>query len=635
MASAQVTITQLPAAGPITGNESVPIVQNGQTVQTTTGAIAVQPTQTQSFLTATNTPSLANSRTLAAGSGLSLTDGGAQGTMQVNITGAASSLNAAGNGFMVKTGISTLVPREIQVGTGLGITNGTGVAGNPVIDLGSFLASIQSLSGSTGLVSVNGGAATSRSIAGTSNQISVSNGDASAGNPTVALASNPILPGAGGAQFPAGTTAQRPLGVTNGTFRYNTDNSTFEGYANNAWGAIALGGGVTSVGLALPADFTITNSPVTSTGTLTGAWAAQTTNKVLASPNGSTGTPTFRALANDDLPASGVAASTYGSTTQIPVITVNAKGVLTAVTNTTIIGTLSYQGGWNASTNTPTLTSSVGVAGYYYVVTTAGSTNLNGITDWQVGDWVIYNGSVWQKIDQTNTVSSVNGQTGAVSIAYADLAGAIPTWNQNTTGTAAGLSSTLAIGSGGTGQTTASAAFNALSPITTTGDLIIGNGTNSATRLGIGTNGYILTSNGTTATWTAAPASGVTSFAGGTTGLTPATATTGAITLAGTLVVGNGGTGVATLTGLAYGNGTSAFTAATGSEVVAVIGSTAVTNATNATNVATTATSTNSDFFIPFVAASTTGNQALGVDAGITYNPSTNALTASINGGTF
>jgi hypothetical protein len=57
--------------------------------------------------------------------------------------------------------------------------------------------------------------------------------------------------------------------------------------------------------------------------------------------------------------------------------------------------------------------------------------------------------------------------------------------------------------------------------------------------------------------------------------------------------------------------------------------------ATNATNVATTATSTNANFFIPFVAASTSGNQALGVDAGITYNPSTNALTASINGGTF
>jgi hypothetical protein len=62
---------------------------------------------------------------------------------------------------------------------------------------------------------------------------------------------------------------------------------------------------------------------------------------------------------------------------------------------------------------------------------------------------------------------------------------------------------TLGIGAGGTGQTTASAAFNALSPVTTTGDLIVGNGTNSATRLAIGTNNYVLTSNGTTAVWAA------------------------------------------------------------------------------------------------------------------------------------
>ena len=62
---------------------------------------------------------------------------------------------------------------------------------------------------------------------------------------------------------------------------------------------------------------------------------------------------------------------------------------------------------------------------------------------------------------------------------------------------------TLGIGAGGTGQTTASAAFNALSPVTTTGDLIVGSGTNSATRLAIGTNNYVLTSNGTTAIWAA------------------------------------------------------------------------------------------------------------------------------------
>jgi hypothetical protein len=60
---------------------------------------------------------------------------------------------------------------------------------------------------------------------------------------------------------------------------------------------------VTSVGLALPAEFTISNSPVTSSGTLTGAWANATANYVLAGPTtGSPGTPSFRALVAADVP---------------------------------------------------------------------------------------------------------------------------------------------------------------------------------------------------------------------------------------------------------------------------------------------------------------------------------------------
>ena len=81
-----------------------------------------------------------------------------------------------------------------------------------------------------------------------------------------------------------------------------------------------------------------------------------------------------------------------------------------------LVGGVQYQGVWNASTNTPTLTSSVGVQGHYYVVNVAGNTNLNGITDWQIGDWAIFSESVWQKVDNTDSVTSVNGFTGAVSL---------------------------------------------------------------------------------------------------------------------------------------------------------------------------------------------------------------------------
>ena len=103
---------------------------------------------------------------------------------------------------------------------------------------------------------------------------------------------------------------------------------------------------------------------------------------------------------------------------------------------------LTYQGTWNASTNTPTLTSSVGTEGYYYIVSVAGSTNLNGITDCKVNDWAVFNGSVWQKIDNTDTVTSVNGQTGAVVLTAADV-GAQPsgTYVNSVSGTAPVVSS--------------------------------------------------------------------------------------------------------------------------------------------------------------------------------------------------
>ena len=74
------------------------------------------------------------------------------------------------------------------------------------------------------------------------------------------------------------------------------------------------------------------------------------------------------------------------------------------------LGTLIYQGTWDASTNTPTLTSGVGTQGYYYVVSVAGNTDLNGITTWTVGDWALFNGSVWQKIEGGSTVDITGGQ---------------------------------------------------------------------------------------------------------------------------------------------------------------------------------------------------------------------------------
>jgi hypothetical protein len=186
---------------------------------------------------------------------------------------------------------------------------------------------------------------------------------------------------------------------------------------------------------------------------------------------------------------------------------------------TAMAGFVNYEGTWNASTNTPTLVSSVGTKGDYYVVSVTGSTNLNGITTWTQGDWAIFNGTAWEKVDNTDLVTSVAGRTGAITLTTADVGGlgtiatqaasnvtitggsitgitdlavadggtgastagdartnlglvigtdvlspsgsaanltSFPTFNQNTTGTASNVTGTVAVLNGGTGATTTS-----------------------------------------------------------------------------------------------------------------------------------------------------------------------------------
>ena len=88
--------------------------------------------------------------------------------------------------------------------------------------------------------------------------------------------------------------------------------------------------------------------------------------------------------------------------------------------NSATTGVLTYQGTWNASTNSPTLASATGTPGYYYIVSVAGSTNLDGITDWAVGDWAVFSDlatDAWQKIDNTQ-VGSVTGSGSDGRVAY-------------------------------------------------------------------------------------------------------------------------------------------------------------------------------------------------------------------------
>jgi len=232
-------------------------------------------------------------------------------------------------------------------------------------------------------------------------------------------------------------------------------------------------------------------------------------------------------------------AGTYGSASQVPVLTTNSRGQITGVTNTTIaISGSNVSGNISGSANNVTGTVAIANGG-------TGATTAQGAID------NIANGIGTQTAGQ---VFRSNGTSIGLSwIQNSDLPSPL---SSSTLGTASNVTGTVTISHGGTGQTTATAAFNALSPIVTTGDLIIGTGSNFASRLGIGPNNYILTSNGTTASWEPNPSGtgSVTSVAAtvpsflSISGSPITTSGTLAISYSGTaLPIANGGTGATTL----------------------------------------------------------------------------------------
>jgi len=301
--SAQVTILQLPSAGAITGTEAVPIVQNGVTVQTTTGAIAASPSQPYTYLTVSQTPQLANSRYVGATNGLTITDGGAQGLFNISTTGALLSLVNSGTGFQVKTSSTAITGRSIAVtGVGLSISNGSGISGDPTISLAGQVLNLANYSGNGLMTITTGGTISTTFVQGTTSQIAVTDGNGVSGTPTIGIANNPTLPGTAGVLLPSGSSANRSVAPTNGTLRYNTDFTVLEAYLNNTWTTLASGSGVTSVATGTG----LTGGPITSTGTIS--------------------------IANTTVTAGSYAAAT---------ITVNAQGQITAASSTSIVNTFS------------------------------------------------------------------------------------------------------------------------------------------------------------------------------------------------------------------------------------------------------------------------------------------------------
>jgi hypothetical protein len=117
------------------------------------------------------------------------------------------------------------------------------------------------------------------------------------------------------------------------------------------------------------------------------------------------------------------AALTAGAANGVATLDSGGKVPLTQIP-ASIVNGLEFKGLWNASTNNPTLVSSVGETGDIYKVSVSGSTNLNGISDWLAGDLVMFDGSVWGKVDGVaSEVLSVAGRTGNVVLSTADISG--------------------------------------------------------------------------------------------------------------------------------------------------------------------------------------------------------------------
>jgi hypothetical protein len=291
----------------------------------------------------------------------------------------------------------------------------------------------------------------------------------------------------------------------------------------NAAGSVTIantspssGGTVTSVtGTAPVSVATGTTTPVISLaasyGDTQNPYASKTANYVLAAPNGAAGVPTFRAIVAADIPT--LNQNTTGSAATLTTgRTISISGDLTYTSpsfdgsaNVTAAGTLATVNATVGSFTNASLT--VNGKGLVTAVSsgTAPVTSVTGTAP------VVSSGGATPAIslaasygDTQNPYASKTAKfvlaapnaAAGVPTFRAIVASDIPTLNQNTTGTASNVTGTVAIANGGTGQTTAVAAFDALSPATTKGDLIVNNGTDNV-RQAVGTDTYVLIADST------------------------------------------------------------------------------------------------------------------------------------------
>jgi hypothetical protein len=670
--SGQVTITQLPTASALTGSELVPVVQNGVTAQTTTGAIAGAGALNYPFLTVGSTSGLTQARYLSTATGLSLSDTGAGGVLTINMTGAASSLNAASTGIIVKNATNTVVNRSLAVGSGMTISNADGISGNPTFGLSTILQNLASAT-SAGILALNGTTITAYTLQGVASQTSVTNGDGVSGAPTIGLATTSVTAGS-----------------------YTIPTVTFDAYGRATAASNASTTGSGNVVLAV--------SP-----TLTG---------IPLAPTAANGTASQQ-LATTQFVQNAVSASGGGSVTTLSVVSANGfAGTVATPTSTPAITLTTTITGLLKGNGTAI---SAATAGTDYAAPTSGSAILygngsGGFSSVTIGTGLQFTGGTLTSTSAGGSVTSV-AQTftggiisvggspittsGTLALTVAGTSGGIPYFSSGTTwASSAALALNAIVLGGGAGAAPAT---------TTTGTGVVtalGNATNAASGIVVKDSNSNISANNLFLGFTSTPSAGATTvltvsstqyqlitgsasqtfqLPNATTLVNGATFTFNNNSSAGTVSINNGAASPTLLTSVGSGGyvtlilldnstqagswdyhfqapsnttwSTNTFTTgaaivstqtvqgtrlistiATGTAPLTVTSTTQVANlnaatAGTATNVALAA-GTGATNYLTF-SATATGNQPLTTNTLLTYNYTNNTITAGISGGAF